>query len=327
MAATRWRLGSAIIANPRCGMLCRSQARVDMSRESRLYGAVEAGGTKFNCAIADETGAIRAQTRVPTQDPATTLSAVREFFRGAAGGDVQFAAIGIGAFGPVVLNKHSARYGFIGRTPKAGWSNTDLAGMLAREFSCPVGFDTDVNAAALGEHRWGAGQRCRQPGLCDGRHRNRRRCAGGRRTAARTDASGNGSHAAAPRHALDADFAGICPFHRDCLEGVASGPAIVARSGAQLWQSGWGPPAVGVGGGLSRPAVCTPRAGGLAATNRHGRRCLESKPITAPRSVADSCTGSADMSTAAKFLRTLIATSCPRHLASKPAFSARWYSR
>lgn len=206
-----------------------------MSRESRLYGAVEAGGTKFNCAIADETGAIRAQTRVPTQDPATTLSAVREFFRGAAGGDVQFAAIGIGAFGPVVLNKHSARYGFIGRTPKAGWSNTDLAGMLAREFSCPVGFDTDVNAAALGEHRWGAGQDVASLVYV-------------------TVGTGIGAgvlvdgaplhglmhpemgHMLPRRPALDADFAGICPFHRDCLEGVASGPAIVARSGAQLWQ-------------------------------------------------------------------------------------------
>jgi fructokinase len=206
-----------------------------MSRESRLYGAVEAGGTKFNCAIADETGAIRAQTRLPTQDPASTLSAVREFFREAAGGDVQFAAIGVGAFGPVVLNKHSARYGFIGRTPKAGWSNTDLAGMLAREFSCPVGFDTDVNAAAFGEHRWGAGQDVASLVYV-------------------TVGTGIGAgvlvdgaplhglmhpemgHMMPRRHALDADFAGICPFHRDCLEGVASGPAIVARSGAQLWQ-------------------------------------------------------------------------------------------
>ena len=121
-----------------------------------IYGAIEAGGTKFVCAVADESGAILAEKRLPTLDPDATLIEVCSFFH------EQFARLGpprsfgVGSFGPVHLDKSSSQYGRIGNTPKAGWSGTDIVGRLAREFACPVGFDTDVNAAALAEHRWGA---------------------------------------------------------------------------------------------------------------------------------------------------------------------------
>ncbi len=127
-----------------------------MMTSPALYGAVEAGSTKFVVAIADGRGQILAQERFATTDPRTTLAAMIDFLRQRAGIAGSFAAIGVACFGPIELDRSSARYGFIGSTPKAGWSGTDIAGVLAREFSCPIGFDTDTNAAALAEHRWGA---------------------------------------------------------------------------------------------------------------------------------------------------------------------------
>ena len=198
-----------------------------------IYGAIEAGGTKFVCAVADENGTILAQQRLPTRDPASTLTALCRFFH------EQFThlgaprSFGVGSFGPVHLDKSSAFYGRIGNTPKAGWSGTDIVGRLTREFGCPVGFDTDVDAAALAEHRWGAAR--------DIDH-----------LAYVTVGTGIGGgilvrgaplhglmhpeigHMFPRRHALDVDFKGVCPFHGDCLEGLASGPAIVARCGAEL---------------------------------------------------------------------------------------------
>ena len=203
-----------------------------MNGESRVFGAVEAGGTKFVCAIGDESGAIRSELRFATADPASTLARVRDFFKEFRK-DLRASGIGVACFGPVILDRQSAKYGFIGNTPKAGWSNVEIAGMLAREFSCPVGFDTDVNAAALAEHRWGAGRDIQNLVYL-------------------TVGTGIGGgvlidgaplhglmhpeigHIHPRRHPLDASFAGVCPFHGDCLEGLASGPAILARSGSEL---------------------------------------------------------------------------------------------
>jgi fructokinase len=203
-----------------------------MHGQARSFGAVEAGGTKFICAIGDESGAIHAESRFPTADPASTLARVRDFFKVGCG-DFVPSAIGVACFGPIVLQRQSAHYGFIGNTPKAGWSHTDVAAMLAREFSCPVGFDTDVNAAALAEHRWGAGSDAANLAYV-------------------TVGTGIGAgvliegaavhglmhpeigHIYPRRHELDANFAGVCPFHGDCLEGLASGPAIFARTGSEL---------------------------------------------------------------------------------------------
>jgi fructokinase len=206
-----------------------------MTDQPRFFGAVEAGGTKFVVAIGNDRGELLAQERFPTADPPSTLANMHAFLRRQSRAFGTLAAIGLASFGPVELDETSARHGFIGRTPKAGWSGTDMAGSLAREFSCPIGFNTDVNAAALAEHRWGAG---REVG----------------NLVYLTIGTGIGGgvivdgvplhglmhpeigHIHPRRHALDGEFPGVCSFHGDCLEGLASGPAIVARSGALLQQ-------------------------------------------------------------------------------------------
>jgi len=206
-----------------------------MTSAQRFFGAVEAGGTKFICAIGDDRGKILAQERFRTADPASTLAATCAFLRQHAGDLSPLAAIGVASFGPVELDKSSARYGYIGKTPKAGWSGTDMAGALAREFRCPIGFDTDVNAAALAEHRWGAARRIENlvyltigTGI------------GGAVLVGGVPIHGlmhpEIGHIYPRRHSLDLGFEGVCPFHRDCLEGMASGPAILARTGASLQQ-------------------------------------------------------------------------------------------
>jgi fructokinase len=204
-----------------------------VSGEPRLLGAVEAGGSKFVCAIGDETGKIHAETRFPTADPVSTLSAVRAFLDERSRALGALAAIGVASFGPVELDRARPRYGCIGNTPKPGWSHTDIVGTLARDFSAPVGFDTDVNAAALAEQRWGAAQDVKNlvyltigTGIGGGAVMSGEPIHGLMHPEI--------GHIHPRRHALDAAFAGVCPFHGDCLEGVASGPAIVARSGASL---------------------------------------------------------------------------------------------
>jgi len=204
-----------------------------VSRETRIYGAVEAGGTKFVCAIGDETGRILAQTRFPTADPAATLEKMCAFLREASRSFGALTAIGAASFGPVVLDRAAVHYGSIGRTPKPGWRNTDIVGILAREFPCPIGFDTDVNAAAVAEQRWGAAR-----DVGDLVYLTVGTGIGGGVVVRGAPLHGlmhpEIGHILPRRHALDAGFDGICPFHRDCLEGLASGPAIVARSGAEL---------------------------------------------------------------------------------------------
>lgn len=196
-----------------------------------LFGAIEAGGTKFVCAVGESTGRLLMETRIATRDPQTTFAEVFEFFRAA---EVRFGslrAFGVGAFGPLDIDPASARYGYLRKTPKAGWSDFDLRGMLVREFGRPVGFNTDVNAAGLAEYRWGRG-------------------AGLQSLVYVTVGTGIGAaivyqgaplvgathseigHIYPRRHPLDRDFAGVCPFHGDCLEGLASGPAIHARIGS-----------------------------------------------------------------------------------------------
>ena len=204
-----------------------------MMSEPRLFGAVEAGGTKFVCAIGDESGEIRAQQRFPTADPISTLAAMTGFLRARGRELGQLTAIGVACFGPVELDRSKAAYGFIGNTPKAGWKNSDIAGPLSREFGCPIGFDTDVNGAALAEHRWGAARDVDNlvyltvgTGIGGGVVVNGAPIHGLMHPEI--------GHVHPRRHPRDAEFAGICPFHGDCLEGLASGPAIAARSGDSL---------------------------------------------------------------------------------------------
>jgi fructokinase len=193
------------------------------------FGGVEAGGTKFVLGIGSGPGAIEAQTTIPTTTPAETLDAVIRWFRSQEAID----ALGIACFGPVERDRRAQDWGFITATTKAGWSHTDVAPALARALGVPVGFDTDVNGAALAEARWGATRGCRVSvyvtvgtGIGGGTVID----------GAPFPATGHPEmgHLRLPRHPDDTAFKGVCPFHGDCLEGLASGPAIMARWGASL---------------------------------------------------------------------------------------------
>ena len=121
-----------------------------------MFGGVEAGGTKFVCVIGTGPGDIAETQRIDVADPANTIEAALDFFRRGLAAGTQLDAIGIGSFGPVELRRSNPRYGFITTTAKPGWSRTDVAGPFAAALGIPIGFDTDVNAAALAEGRWGA---------------------------------------------------------------------------------------------------------------------------------------------------------------------------
>jgi fructokinase len=198
-----------------------------------MYAGIEAGGTKFVCAIADASGHIHREERFATEDPLTTLGRVGSFLAQGRAEWGEYDAIGLASFGPVELRKNSDGYGFIGGTPKPGWSAFDILGALRRVYSGPLGFDTDVNAAGLAEHRWGAAQDVDNlVYLTVGTGVGGGVLVGGQPVHGLMHPEVG--HVFPRRHALDADFAGVCPYHGDCMEGLASGPAIAARSGAPL---------------------------------------------------------------------------------------------
>jgi fructokinase len=187
-------------------------------------GAIEAGGTKFVCGVG--TGPDDLVTvRIPTVDPAATAGAALDFFRARA--PEGLSALGIGSFGPVDLRRDSPTYGFITSTPKTAWQNFDLAGAFHRELAIPIGFDTDVNAAAFGEARWGAAQ-----GLANFIYLTVGTGIGGGAFTGGSILHGSNhpemGHIQIPRDPHDS-FAGGCPYHGDCLEGMASGPAMEKR--------------------------------------------------------------------------------------------------
>ncbi len=189
------------------------------------FGGVEAGGTKFVCAVGSGPDDIRAEQTIETTSPEETLGRTVEFFRRFG----ELSGIGIGSFGPVDPDPRSTTFGYITSTPKNGWQNTDFVGYVKSGLGVDVVFDTDVNAAAVGEHRWGAavgldsfiyltiGTGIGGGGLVRGRR-------------LRGLVHPEMGHLLLPRAENDT-FEGICPFHGDCLEGMASGPAIRARVG------------------------------------------------------------------------------------------------
>ena len=197
-----------------------------MTADNSLFGGIEAGGTKFVCAVGCNADDLRDVETFPTTSPAETLERAVAFFRKHRS---NLSAIGIGSFGPVDPDPASRTYGFITTTPKAGWENTEFAGHLRRELELPIGFDTDVNAAALGEHRWGAAR-----GLHTFVYLTVGTGVGGGGLVAHRRMRGlvhpEMGHMRLPRAEGD-DFAGVCPFHGDCLEGMTSGPAVEARVG------------------------------------------------------------------------------------------------
>jgi fructokinase len=195
-----------------------------------LLGGVEAGGSKVVCVVGAGPDDIRVEARVPTTLPAETLERVVAFFREEQARHGPVSAIGIGSFGPVDLRPGSPRYGSITSTPKTGWADTDVAGAIQRALGVPVGFDTDVNAAALGEWRYGAAQ-----GLDTVLYLTVGTGIGGGGLVSGRPMHGlvhpEMGHVRVPHDAARDPFPGVCPFHGDCLEGLASGPAMAARWG------------------------------------------------------------------------------------------------
>ena len=193
-----------------------------------MLGGVEAGGTKLVCLVGSGPTAVVATTRIEVADPVGTLAAAVRFFREQADGGNRPAAIGVGSFGPLELRRGHPRYGQITTTPKPGWSGTDMVAPFAA-LGVPVGFDTDVNAAAMAEGRWGAAR-----GLASFIYLTVGTGIGGGAVVDGRLLRGLGhpemGHVPVPRRPGDT-FAGVCPFHGDCLEGMASGPAAAARFG------------------------------------------------------------------------------------------------
>lgn len=216
------------------------------SDDGRIHAAIEAGGTKWVCALADAEGRLFARHRFATRDPDSTLAEAADWLQATtaahAGAGARPAGLGIASFGPIELDPASPRHGRLLRTPKSGWSDADLLAPFRIRFpGMPLALDTDVNAAALAEAAAFAHSEGRTP----------------RSLVYVTVGTGIGGgvvvdgrplhgllhpelgHLHPRRHADDVDadgapFAGICPYHGDCLEGLASGPALRARLGHGL---------------------------------------------------------------------------------------------
>jgi len=199
-------------------------------------GAIEAGGTKFVCGIGNESGMIEDRVSFPTERPETTLAKVVAYFQ-----DKRVEAIGIGSFGPLDIDPSSPTYGFVTTTPKPGWANYDFLGEMKRNFDVPYGWDTDVNAAAYGEATWGAAKGLDSclyytigTGIGVGVYAEGKLVHG--------LVHPEGGHVLTRRHPDDA-FEGACPYHGDCLEGMAAGPAIEKRWGVKGFELGVDHPA------------------------------------------------------------------------------------
>ncbi|GIP33160.1 ROK family protein [Paenibacillus sp. J2TS4] len=189
-------------------------------------GAIEAGGTKFVCGIGTEDGTVLDKISFPTTTPEETIGRVEDYFRGK-----KIAALGIGAFGPIDPRKDSPTYGYVTSTPKPYWGGFNLLGALNRNINVPTGFDTDVNGAALGEALFGAAKgldNCMYitvgTGIGAGALINGKRVHG--------LSHPEMGHIIVRRHPQD-EYEGRCPYHRDCLEGLAAGPAIEERWGVK----------------------------------------------------------------------------------------------
>jgi fructokinase len=194
-----------------------------------MYGGIETGGSKWECAVGTGPEEILATKTIRTTGPRETIDNAVAFFE--SEGPVE--AIGIGSFGPIDQRPSSPTWGHITTTPKPGWAHTDVGQEIRRRLSVPVAFDTDVNAAALGEHRWGAGR-----GLDTFCYITVGTGIGGGGLAGGKLMHGllhpEFGHMRIPHDYAKDPFAGVCPYHGDCWEGLASGRAIEAR---------WGKPA------------------------------------------------------------------------------------
>ncbi|MFF3837366.1 ROK family protein [Streptomyces sp. NPDC001930] len=192
-------------------------------------GSIESGGSKFVCLVGSAPDRIEAETRIPTGEPGPTLTRAIDFFRETTARTGPLDAIGIASFGPLELRPGHAKFGHLAATPKPGWSGVDVAGAFADALGVPVGIDTDVNGAALGEGRWGAARGLdAYTYLTVGTGIGGGAVIGGKvvRGLVHTEMG----HLTVPRIAGDT-FPGSCPFHGDCWEGLAGGEAMGARWG------------------------------------------------------------------------------------------------
>ena len=187
-------------------------------------GALEAGGTKMVCAIGDENGNIKERVSIPTKTPEETIPLLVDFFK-----QREIDALGIGCFGPLELNPKAEKYGYITTTTKLAWRNFDFLGSMKNALQCPVGFDTDVNGSVLGEVTFGQakGKSCALyltigTGIGAGIYIEGKLLHGMLHPEA--------GHVLITRKETDI-YEGKCPYHKNCLEGLASGPAIEGRYG------------------------------------------------------------------------------------------------
>lgn len=188
------------------------------------YGSIEAGGTKFVCAVADENLTILERISLPTTLPEETLAKVFAFFD-----EYQLTALGVGSFGPIDVNETSDTYGYITSTPKQGWKNIDFLGKLKQRYNIPMAWTTDVNAAAYGEMHLGAGKNTQSciyltvgTGVGGGAVVNGQVLQG--------FSHPEMGHIPVQRYPEDT-LTSSCPYHDHCLEGLAAGPALEKRTG------------------------------------------------------------------------------------------------
>ena len=193
------------------------------------YGAIEAGGTKFVCAVSTEKLEVLERISIPTTTPEETLAEVFAFFN-----KYELYSIGIGSFGPINVNPKSDKYGYITTTPKVAWANYNFLGVIKDRYKIPVGWTTDVNAAALGEMKKGAAV-----GLDSCLYLTVGTGIGGGAVVEGQILEGYGhpemGHIMVRLH-KDETFEGFCPYHRNCLEGLAAGPAIEKRFGKKAFE-------------------------------------------------------------------------------------------
>jgi fructokinase len=196
----------------------------------KLFGGIESGGTKFVCMVGNDPDNLLKEERFSTTTPRETIHKVIAFFLPYVKNG-ELAAVGIASFGPLDLNPDSPTYGYITTTPKAGWNQTDLYGEIHRRLRVPVAFDTDVNAAAFGEQYWVQENRSLDPflymtigtGIGVGVIVNGSPLHG--------LVHGEAGHVALPHDWQRDPFPGVCPYHGDCLEGLASGFSMSKRWG------------------------------------------------------------------------------------------------
>lgn len=194
-----------------------------------ILGALEAGGTKMVCAVGNEDGSIIEKTSIPTTEPQETLPKIIDFFEGK-----NIEAMGVASFGPIDLDKTSATYGYITSTPKLKWRNYNLLGELKKEYDVPMGFDTDVNGSLLGEVTYGSSR-----GISDAIYLTIGTGIGGGVMSGRKLVHGmlhpELGHIKMLPHKNDG-YGGKCPYHKNCFEGMAAGPAIAERWGKPAYE-------------------------------------------------------------------------------------------